>query len=184
MSDEPVQKELIAKCCQEVAGIEGDAVEIGVHQGDSASLICETLAPSTVYLFDTFTGMPAEMITEGIDYHTKNDFRDTSLQAVKKRLEKYDNAVIVPGIFPHTAEMSPRLRFVHIDCDLYLSTKAALEWCWPLLVDGGVILDDDYQCWSCGGAKKAVDEFVSSHPEASVEVVSRRAIIRRLKDAR
>jgi len=173
------QDRLIRQCCREVAGIEGDAVEIGVHRGETAKLICQLLPDSTVYLFDTFYGMPREMITVGVDYHREKDFGDTSLKDVADYLKPEANATIVPGTFPQSAEVSPRIRFAHIDVDLYLSTIAALKWCWPLLVPGGVILNDDYGCGSCRGAKKAVDEFVEDYG-ASCEVKLDRAIIRRL----
>lgn len=178
MSDDRAQHELIERFCLEVNSLEGDAVEIGVHQGASAALICKHLPNATVYLFDTFEGMPAEMVTPGVDEHKAKDFNDTSLKTTRERLKNATNAVLVPGVFPQSATVQPKIKFAHVDVDLYLSTKAALEWCWPLLVDGGVLLNDDYGCGSCRGAKKAVDEFVATH-NASCEVIWNRAILRR-----
>lgn len=182
MSDDLAQEKMIRDCCQEVLHLDGDAAEIGVHQGQSALLICRLLEDSAVYLFDTFSGMPEEMITAGVDYHRAKAFDDTSVNSVKLRLSAVDNAVIIPGVFPRSATVKPRIKFAHIDVDLYLSTKAALEWCWTLLVDGGVILNDDYGCGTCGGAKKAVDEFCAA-TGASCEVKLNRAILRRLPNA-
>lgn len=178
MSDDLAQKKLIELCCEEVKHLSGDAVEIGVHRGDSATLICNLLKDSTVYLFDTFIGMPKEMVTPGLDSHRASDFSDTSVSMVRMRLSSAANAVLVPGVFPNSATVQPRIRFAHIDVDLYLSTKAALEWCWPLLVPGGVVLNDDYGCGSCPGAKKAVDEFVEES-DAALTVSMNRAILRR-----
>lgn len=51
-------------------------------------------------------------------------------------------------------------RFVHLDLDLYAPTKAALEFFWPRLVPGGVLLFHDYGCSLFPGVKKAADEFL------------------------
>lgn len=178
MSDDICQKFLIRRCCSEVQHLAGDAVEVGVHRGDSADMICELLPDSTVYLFDTFTGMPKEKVVETIDYHRAGAFNDTSLEHVTKRLKDRPNARIVQGVFPQSANVEPTIRFAHVDVDLYMSTKEALDWIWPRMVDGGVLLNDDYGCSSCAGAKKAVDEFVAIHG-AQCEVTHRRAILRR-----
>jgi len=46
------------------------------------------------------------------------------------------------------------------------------------MVDGGVLLDDDYGCGSCAGAKRAVDEFAKANG-VDFEVRNNRAILRR-----
>jgi O-methyltransferase len=174
----PIQELMIYECSHEVKHLDGDVVEIGVHQGESAEVICNAFPDSSVFLFDTYTGMPPSMITKGLDTHRVEDFSDTSLARVQKRLSGKENAALIAGVFPESAKVEPKIKFAHIDVDLYESTKAALEWCWPRMVEGGVILDDDYHCSSCPGAKKAVDEFVSSH-NATCEVKNHRAILRR-----
>lgn len=172
----PVQEEMIRDCAKAVAGITGDVVEIGVHTGGSADVICEAFPESMAYLFDTFCGMPASKITPQLDYHRATDFADTSEQAVVKKLDKHRNYRLIAGVFPESATVSPRIKFAHIDVDLYQSTKDALEWCWERLVEGGVILNDDYQCSTCAGAKKAVDEFIETH-DVLCEIKHHRAVI-------
>lgn len=165
---------LISKCCREVANLEGDAAEIGVYEGDSAVLIKSELPDCTLHLFDTFNGMPKSMISEG-DYHRECDFKTTSVEKVKKRLTgKYE---IHAGVFPDTAAgLKPKLKFVHVDCDLYLSTKAALTWAWENLVPGGVIIDDDYGFLP--NAKRAVTEFMEATTDATMEYFNGRVAIR------
>lgn len=177
--------ELIKRCCAEVASLPGDAAEIGVYRGDSAAVICEALPGSTVWLFDTFRGFTDGMLgTVPEDSHWtgswRNMWRDTSVEIVEKRLNGHANRKIIAGAFPKSAfGLSPQLRFAHIDVDVYPSTLAALQWAWPLLVPGGIIIDDDYGNQSCGGARRAVDEFCRLH-EIEFEFVESRAIIRRL----
>ena len=133
-----------------------------------------------VYLFDTFCGFPPHMKCEHDNNKWPHDkWKDTSVSKVKQRLQQCVNYTICEGVFPDTAKaIRPTLRFVHIDVDLYESTLAALRWAWPLLVPGGVMVDDDYLCSSCKGAKQAVDEFCKDN-HVQVETVKERAILRR-----
>ncbi len=170
---------LITDCCREVAGIAGDAAEIGVWKGEGAALICRLLPESTVYLFDTFAGFPTSMKSEKDRKWPADAWQETSIELVRNNLRPAANYRIISGVFPDTAaKMQPALKFVHIDVDLYKSTLAALEWAWPLLVPGGIILDDDYQCSSCPGALAAVNEFCQRHG-INVKADNERAILRR-----
>ena len=54
-----------------------------------------------------------------------------------------------------------KFQFVHIDVDLYQPTLDALEFFYPRLVSGGVIVCDDYNLTMFPGAKQAWDEFFS-----------------------
>lgn len=180
MNPQNIQHVVLQELCQEVKNLVGDAAEIGVYRGETAEIICEALTNSTVFLFDTFSGMPA-MCVAGLDEHVQGDFKDTSVKKVQQRLARFDNTSFVAGIVPDSFVGFDHLelKLVHIDVDLYRSTKDAVSWAWNHLVRGGVILDDDYACISCRGAKKAIDEFIESHPEASFLVRNRLAIIRR-----
>jgi O-methyltransferase len=62
-----------------------------------------------------------------------------------------------------------RLALVNLDADLYNPTKAGLEYFYPLLSPGGVIIIHDYN-YKWPGIKKAVDEFASAIPESLVMV--------------
>ena len=62
-----------------------------------------------------------------------------------------------------------QLALVNLDADLYDPTKAGLEYFYPLVSPGGVIIIHDYN-FKWPGIKKAVDEFVSTIPETLVMV--------------
>jgi len=178
-----IQERIIRDCHREVSHLTGDVAEIGVYQGESAELITGLFQDSTVHLFDTFQGMPKEMHVEGLDGNAPGSFNGNKLrETVANRLYRYGSQVkIHQGVFPKTAAgLKPRLKFVHIDCDLYLSTKEALKWAWELLEPGGIALDDDCYCTSCHGARKAIDEFVLTRQDALVEKRDRLAIIRKI----
>lgn len=147
----------IRELCSRVSGLDGDAAEIGVWRGEGAKLICELLPTSTVHLFDTFDMPPVEMWSEEHDLDRRNLHFRTSVPHVEETLSGLSNFEIHQGVFPVTAIDDVRLKFVHVDCDFYLSTKAALEWAWEHLVPNGIVLDDDYGI--VPGAKRAVDEW-------------------------
>lgn len=60
----------------------------------------------------------------------------------------------IPDTFPD--EPAARYRFVHLDVDLYQPTRDGLDYFYPRLVPGGIIVCDDYD-WP--GARKAIEEF-------------------------
>lgn len=69
---------------------------------------------------------------------------------------------------------NPGVRFslVHLDCDLYRPTKAAIAALWPRLSRGGVMLFDEYAIRDWPGETKAVDEFLESVPGVTVSTLS------------
>jgi len=65
------------------------------------------------------------------------------------------------GLFPDTAAglESETFAVVHLDGDLYETTRAGLDFFWPRMVTGGVIVLDDYGLHDCPGVTRAVDEL-------------------------
>ena len=62
----------------------------------------------------------------------------------------------IPDRFPEVAD--ERFSFVHVDVDLYEPHRDAIEFFWPRLTRGGVMVFDDYGSAYCPGARQAVDE--------------------------
>jgi hypothetical protein len=65
-------------------------------------------------------------------------------------------AIVVAGVFPESSLAMPPVAFAHLDCDQYRSIAEAARFLEPLMVEGGVMWFDDYNCLS--SATKAVDE--------------------------
>jgi len=167
---------LIRYCC-ETDHLSGDLAEVGVWRGDSSAVILRHTSHGLLYMYDTFCGMPVSMCSQ-YDYHKPGSFGDTSLSVAMKAISAWSDRVLVRvGIFPETAD-DGLFRFVHIDCDQYLSTKAALEWFAPRIVQGGIILLDDHLCSTTPGAKKAADEFISANSLYWIENVGTRGVLR------
>ncbi|MDZ7741343.1 MAG: TylF/MycF/NovP-related O-methyltransferase [Bacteroidota bacterium] len=152
--------------------IEGDFAELGVYKGDSARLINAMAPERKLHLFDTFDGFKDEdlkMESGEAATYTPSNFADTSMETVKERLGNPKQLVFHPGYFPaSTHELEEKkFAFVNIDLDLYKPTKAGLEYFYPSLSRGGIILIHDYnRKWPM--LMKAVDEFLDSIPENPV----------------
>lgn len=170
---------------EQVRDLPGAVAEVGVYLGGTAKLLAAALAHKDIHLFDTFDGMPEVTAWDrkGRGHHERGDFRDAAelreqrrqqrknapvfdesiplLDAVKGYLTGLDNIRFYPGLFPETAEALTEDKFclVHVDVDIYESTKAVVEYFWPLLVPGGIMVFDDYNAPTCPGTNKAVDEF-------------------------
>jgi len=164
--------------------IEGAFAELGVYKGDSASLIHLMDTERTFHLFDTFTGFrkeDLELETGKAATYTSHDFADTSLEKVKQRLSS-GKFIFHPGYFPETAKniQNEKFALVNMDADLYLPTKAGLEFFYPRLSPGGVIIVHDYNAdWP--GIMKAVDEFSTSIPEPLVVLADQDSSVMILK---
>jgi O-methyltransferase len=166
-------------------GVPGDFTELGVYKGESAKIL-HLMDPSrTFHLYDTFEGFQEEDLKdetgEAAAYTTKN-FADTSLEAVKRYLGDSGRFVFHVGRFAGSAaDQQPTVQpsnrptahlnfsLVNLDADLYLPTKAALEYFYPLLSPGGVIIIHDYN-YKWPGIKKAADEFAATVAESLVMV--------------
>ena len=152
-------------------GVEGAFAELGVYKGDSARLIHEMDKTRTFHLFDTFEGFNEQDLkneTGKAASYTSRNFADTSLEKVKNKLGS-DSFQFHKGYFPDTTKGLENVQFalVNMDADLYNPTKAGLDFFYPRLSPGGIIIVHDYNPdWP--GIVKAVDEFAATIPESLV----------------
>lgn len=148
--------------------IPGELAELGVFRGNSAAVFAHyaRLHSRTLWLFDTFQGFDRRDLV-GADAIKTVEFSDTSIDNVRALVG--DEAVrIVKGRFPESVTSDLQtLRFclVHIDCDLYEPAKAGLEFFYPRLSPGALIILHDYANPYWPGIKRAVDEFCKGIPE-------------------
>jgi len=151
-----------------VRKIRGEMAEVGVYQGGSARLISEADREKRLFLFDSFEGIPS---TEQIDESRfcKGQFA-ARFQTVQKYLGRFPNVSIHKGIFPASSApvVDKRFSFVHLDVDTYESTWECLNFFYPRMNPGGVIISHDYM--SVAGVRLAIDEFFRGKPEAPIEM--------------
>ena len=68
-----------------------------------------------------------------------------------------NNIILVEGLYQNTLVINEPVAFAHIDCDWYESVMTCLMQITPNLSMQGVMIIDDYYCWS--GCKTATDEY-------------------------
>ena len=89
----------------------------------------------------------------------------SSYEEVLALLNPYKFIEINKSWIPKKFELIKDLKFsfIHIDLDLYKPTLETLNFFYPKLVDGGVIICEDYNCSDFPGAKIAIDDFLSKN---------------------
>jgi len=154
------------------SNLEGDMAEVGVYTGGSAKLICKTKGNRKLHLFDTFEGLPQitekDIISKKILWKHEH-FKKTNLESVKKYLSEFDMVYFYKGKFPDTAEpvKDCKFSFIHLDADLYTTTLNALQFFYPRLVKGGIIISHDYNADS---VRNAFDEFFKDKQQLVIEL--------------
>ncbi len=142
--------------------VKGDFAELGVYKGDSAEVLHKMDPTRTIHLFDTFEGFQQKDLNNESGKaatYTEHSFADTTIERVKQRLNK-ENFIFHQGSFPESVVglNDEKYALVNMDVDLYNPTKAGLNYFYPKLSPGGVILVHDYNTdWP--GIMKAVDDF-------------------------
>ncbi len=136
----------------QVKTLSGDFIEFGVNKGGLAQTIIEYLTfvelGKNYYLLDTFNGLDDALISDaersvGRDQIT---YYNECYQEVTARFSRYPFAKIIRGSVPSTLSQidATQLCFISMDMNCAAPERAALEFCWPKLVPGGVIVLDDY----------------------------------------
>jgi hypothetical protein len=131
--------------------------EFGVYSGNTINHI-SSLTSRTVYGFDSFEGLP-ERWRDGFG---KGHFEVTSLPKVRP------NVSLIKGWFSNTLpefikEHDESVGFLHVDCDLYSSTKTIFEFLESRIHPGCIIVFDEYfnyPDWE-NGEYRAFQEFIA-----------------------
>lgn len=178
--------------------VPGDIAEVGVFRGLGlmtwANLLesyCIGDRTKIVYGFDNWQGFTALAPQDGGKadevQKTQGGFSPAKYkEELEAAIRIFDEDRFIPwkprvklieGQVEETAPRfvaeNPGVRFslVHLDCDLYQPTKAALEAFWPRLSRGGVILFDEYAIKDWPGETKAVDEYFADKPGVKVRTL-------------
>jgi hypothetical protein len=157
------------------AKLGGDIAEVGVAYGSSAKLIAKYALNRSVHLFDTFEGLPEMTEKDSTCKFSSGQFR-SSVEGVKsyvggKQVHFY------PGLFPLTAEpvKDKIFSFVHLDADLYESTLAGLQFFYPRMCMGGIILSHDHL--TSAGVNAAFTEFFGQKVEPVIELTGYQCMV-------
>ncbi|MCW2240995.1 TylF/MycF family methyltransferase [Azospirillum canadense] len=162
-------------------GVPGAFAECGVHAGASAihlaHFIRERGQPRDLHLFDSFQGLSPPTQEDGACWR-EGDLA-VGIEVVQRNLTGFSGVHLhagwIPERFPEVADR--QFAFVHIDVDLYEPTWQSLEFFYPRLAPGGLLVCDDYGFATCPGATKAMDTWFADRPEAIVNLPSGGAFI-------
>ncbi len=135
-----VQRGPLLEFALEQCKVDGLIMEFGVYRGASLRAIARRVA-QVVHGFDSFEGLPQDWTF----FQKQGRF---SLQAQAPHFDEA-NIRLHKGWFdqtlpPFLAQHPEPARFVHVDCDIYASTRTVLELLTPRIVSGSVIVFDEY----------------------------------------
>jgi len=157
-----------------VNDVPGDICEIGCNEGHTSVFIQTILnhrgSDARLHIYDSFEGMP-EWSPQ--DAGSQPIVGPGQLRATQQQvMAKFTELGLRPpevhvGWVEQTipAELPEQIAFALIDVDLYGPIKHALEYVYPRMAPGGVIIIDDYAWCGTPGARTAVDEFLADKPE-------------------
>jgi O-methyltransferase len=149
----------------ELREVPGAILEVGVWRGGTGALLAARAAEvgieDPIYLCDTWRGV---VKTGAVDTYYHDGKHDNASRETVERLVAglgLRNAELLEGVFPEetgTQIAHRAFRLCHVDVDVYRSAADVLDWVWPRLSSGGVVVFDDYGFPACPGITKLVDE--------------------------
>lgn len=167
------------------AKIEGEFMECGVYLGGSIMAAELVLArhegtSRNVYALDTFSGFVARNAEFDIDQETGAvacvpaaglDFSEGA--SANMRSVGYPHLRIVKGDVLETIPTLDvdRIALLRLDTDTYETTKFELESLYDRVVQGGVIIVDDYGYTV--GCRKAVDDFLATRAPVLMQRINK-----------
>lgn len=166
--------------------VPGDVAECGLRFGKSTSfmLAADPRGDRAWRLFDSFEGLSEPeaadaLASTGKAHWGKSDL-DVPEEIVRRNLAGFRQELHfykgwIPTRFAEVADRSFAL--LHVDVDLYRPTLDSLEFFWPRIVPGGVVVCDDYGSRKCPGSKQAFDEFFAGKDARLIELPTVQALV-------
>lgn len=158
---------------EQALGLDGDFVECGVGPSLFSGSIVKYLnfahSSKTLYLYDTFHGVPVETLSDPDEIATLTAFNAAHyatdlLASTREKFKDYPNVKIFPGIVPQSLHGTAPDKIAYLSIDMNNATAeiGAIEFLWDRIVPGGIVLLDDYAYGpEFMGQKRAWDEFAA-----------------------
>ena len=163
--------------------LEGDIVECGVGNGQTLSYILFNLIynekhNNKKYIgFDSFEGFPEPSDQDnsprnpkkGDWDHSNEEFVINNLNDLGFKENHYKKIKFIKGFYERTFQQEKdnitKISLLHIDCDLYSSTRISLETWFDKVEKNGIIVFDEYlnTATDFPGAMKAIDDFLGEY---------------------
>ena len=159
-------------------------VECGVEWGYTAffalKIISSVSKNFTMHLYDAWQDMREDELLESEYWHV-NLYKNLDIDLTMKNLREFnDNLVYHKGYIPESLQNKPKspdsIFYLHIDLNSATPTLATLEFFYPKLVSGGVILFDDYGWDAYKDTKDAIESFFKNKPGIVMKLPTGQAI--------
>lgn len=134
---------------KQAMSLPGDFVECGVFRGFKSYFICKYFqfekVQKQMWLYDTYEGID-ENYTDGSPISKQEHNKPGLYNFVQEQFEQYANVNVIKGTVPESLSSSApkQVAFLHLDMNSYQAEIGALEFFWPKIPIGGVIILDDY----------------------------------------
>jgi len=130
--------------------------------------ISEIAGKFSMHLYDAWAAMKKENLLES-EKIDEGRYQKLDINITKKNLEEFNEYIIyhqgyIPESFYSTSEAPHSIVYLHIDLNSAKPTLSSLEFFYSRLVNGGIILFDDYGWLGYEDTKKIIDKFFSDKP--------------------
>ncbi len=183
---------------------EGVIVEAGCALGGSALALTAAKSPTRpLWLYDTFGMIPPPSERDDRDVHARYQviaagqargiggglyygYEPNLLARVKTNFVQYGfppeshQIHFAPGVYEETLHLEQPLALAHIDCDWHDSVMVCLQRLEPRLVNGGILVINDYLGWS--GCRRAVDSYFADKRSGFQFELTNYLLIRKITD--
>jgi hypothetical protein len=145
-----------------VTAVDGHYLEFGVFTGGTIRFIARRIAPRTIHGFDSFKGLPEAW--SGFNLGRGAFDLGGRLPRVSNNVRLH-RGYFEESLPPWLRDNPNQVAFIHLDCDLYSSTKTVLSLLAPRMTSGTVLLFDEYFNYANWERHqfKAFQEFVQEH---------------------
>ena len=162
-------------------------VECGVEWGYTAFFALKTLTNNdkkmnsfSMHLYDAWQDMREEELLESEYWHV-NLYKNLDIESTKKNLIEFkENLIFHQGYIPDSLMKKPdppdTIFYLHIDLNSAKPTEHALEFFYPRLVVGGIILFDDYGWDAYEDTKNTIENFFKDKPGLLMKIPTGQAI--------
>lgn len=149
----------------------GDFVECGVNTGILSLAVCEYIdfnaTGKKFWLFDTFAGIPQSQVSKReafrVRWENERNFYPDCWELAQQNFASYPNAHLIRGMVPESLPQAPieKVCYLSIDMNIAAPERAAIEYFWPKLVTGAIVILDDYGWRGFEAQKATMDEFAA-----------------------
>ena len=151
---------------------ENNFVECGVGDGMTTFFALKEISRRftnsnfKMYLYDSWDSMKEEDLAKS-EITNIGRYSNLNVERTKKNLIDFQNNLIynvgyIPDSF--SASSPDKIIYLHIDLNSTKPTIDALNFFFPRLLEGGIIIFDDYGNTGYPDTKKQIDEFFKNKP--------------------